>query len=327
MTHYSTLFRTLLISTAMFAIANEGTQGATETPADATPVNSALDILKDEAKVDAIAKAMRSREIFATPAEALAKFSKAAADTDSFYGLPVSIKGLIVGADGNPTLDPVIYANCGVALAYVGERVTPLGGNEKSAKIVGIKAITIFPIPTIDQFIAGEAGKAWVARQIEKECALVFFRPLRAAVTTSELTTAVDKGPATVADYLTEYSRSGSGLDTETFDALWAGFRTALKAQQPVVSKLIPGKAEVIKCIRSKSYATSAFPELETAGMFTRIAELVMNTAKANLAKDGTANPLPVDAIENWVLGRDELNLALKDTSAPDYSVLAGLKF
>lgn len=293
---------------------------STETETEVNPAHVAIPILTDSTKVEAISKAMRQREVFPTLAAAIAKLQKAAEDTDAFYGLPIAIKG----ANDDGSIDESIYEGAGAALAYVGARVD----DNKGKKIPGVKGVVIFPIPTVDSFLAGgEAAINWIAKLVEKEAALVAFRGYRESASLAEFQNGVQSSPASVDEYVTEYSRSGSSLDTETFDALWNGLRLSLKTQQPILSKLIPAKAEVLKAIRSSAYASAEYGPLEEKGIFAKLANILIDVAKNNTTKDGTSNPLPTKTLEDWLAGRDTLTLTKATADAPDYSALEALNW
>lgn len=289
-------------------------------------------ILTDVAKIASIQKSMRSRESFPTVEAAIAKLESVRAATDSFHGLPFAI----VGTTRDPATGEItpaddfaeIYANRSAILAYVGGRTKLTGQASGEAKEgVGIKAIVLFPAPKLEDFLTHEAGKAMIEKILEKEIGLVAFRPIREFATVNEFYSGVAAMPTTVEAYAVASERSG-GVDTETFDALWADWRKALKEAKPAISKLLPGKADVLKAIRSKAFAEST-PELEileSKGMFVGIAQSLIGMAKANKAADGTtANPLSTESMEGWLANRDTFTYPGSKEAPADVSVLDGL--
>lgn len=343
-----THFLSLILSTSAVALMAEGTAtGGTPVPAPETvttnttiesdqpttiegdgglsvsttaSVNKALVPVTDETKLDAINKAMRSRESFDTPELALAKLQQAAGSTENFYGLPIAIRGFDAETQ---SIDPASFEGLTAVLATVGARVD----NGKGAKVVGIKGIVLFAMPKTDSFAATEAGKKWLDKIVSKECGLVAFRSLRNAATLSEFTSGVDKAPGTVDEYVTEYSR-GASDDAETFDALWNGMRQAIKESTPALFKLLPPKPIAEKCLRSHAYAlASEYAPLEEAKVFEKLINVLIATAQNSKAKDGTPAPLPVDGLQNWLLTRDELVITDQKRTAPDFSVLGSLDF
>lgn len=322
-----------LTQTHYSAIAFAAADKAAGAPAPEGEANIPLAVYTDEAIVESVSKAMRSRQTFPTVAEAVKKLSDAIAATQpknadgtpndeapALFGLPIRIKG----ADSEGNIDESIYEGMRAALAYVGARIDDPA--KKGQKITGIKAVVIFPVPTVEAFAESEKGRAWLDKIVEKEAAHVFFRGLRDAATTIDLTNGMTQGPATVDEYVTEYSRSG-GLDTDTFDALWTSLRKAMVAKMPPLAKLLPAKGEVLNSIRSKAFALANFPDLEThpqaGSIFERIGLALIDAAKKNTT-NGNANPLPTDAVESWLAGRDELVIAPK-SEVKDYSVLANM--
>lgn len=305
---------------------NPATQADTPAAATAAPANRALSILSDSKKVEAIKEAMESREVFPTLADALEKLGKAASQTENFYGLPIAVKGTVFDSEGNPTeeIDESLYDGSMAALAYVGARV-----NKGDSKGTGIKGIVVFPVPTVESFLAeGDNGQAWIRKVVEKEVGLVAFRTYRDAGTLLEFQNGVKASPGTVAEYVAEYQRSGGGVDTKTFDALWNGLRLSLKNDMPALAKLLPGKAEVAKSMRSASYAAANHPQLEAAGVFAKLANILIQAAASNKdSKTGEAKPLDASAIQGWLDGRDELELATPKAEEKDFSILGSLNW
>lgn len=298
------------------AMADEGAAGAAS-ESEAPVVNTAMTVLTDETKVEAIGKVLRSRQVFDSLADAVAKLEAGAKDTESFYGLPVGIKGQ---DPETGEVDASIYEGNKVVLGTVGARVD----NGRGKKQSGIKAIVIYPMPTVESFLNDEAGKAWIAKLVEKESGLVSYRSYRDAATLDEFVRGMSKAPATVAEYVAESKRSGSALDTETYDALWSGLRASLKDDQPALHKLLPSKAEMLKALRSKSYAESQdnIAPLESKGIIVKLGHILIAAAQNNTTKDGAPNPLPTDALEDWLANRDTVEIKKIERSELDFSAL-----
>lgn len=283
---------------------------------DTATANVVLTPLMDEAKVEAIKKAMQDREVFPTLADAIAKLEKAAAATDNFYGLPIQVAG--TKEDGE--VDETLYAGQNAALAYVGAKAD----TEKNKK-PGIKGVVIFPVPTIDAFAESDEGKAFLNKVVQKEVALVAFRRFREAGTLYEFMSGVNAVPMNAADYATESRR---GVDTDTFDIVWPHFKTALKAKMPALHDLLPAKKMFLDALRSADYAKST-PEtqpLEEGGWFVKFANLLIKSAESNVnAKTNAPEPLDASAIKNWLETRDTLVLEREGPKAKDFSVLASI--
>jgi hypothetical protein len=308
-------------------MADEGGQGGestgtetTETTEDTAPANPAMSVLTDETKVEAIGKVLRSRQTFPTLAEAIAKLEAAGKDTESFYGLPIGIKGM---DPDSGEIDEAMYDGAIVVLSTVGARIDA----GKGKKVSGLKAIAIYPMPTVESFLSDDMGKAWVAKLIEKESDLVSKRSYRDAATLTEFLNGISKAPGTVAEYVAESKRSGSALDTETFDALWSGLRAGLKEDQPALAKLLPAKGEFLKALRSKSYAESQdnIAPLEAKGIIAKLGQVLIAGAKSNTTKDGTPAPLPTEAIEDWLANRDTVEIRKVERADLDFSALESI--
>lgn len=304
---------------------SKASEPAPTAPAVVKPIES-LD------QLDALKKALKDRQTFPDFTTAFAALTKAAESTENFFGLPIAI----VGYDAeNDTVDESIYEGANAVLAYVGARKIKFGSGKDAVERNSIKSVVLFPIPTIESFLnatnedgsTNAAAGDWLAKIIVKEASHVAFRNFRDANTVAELMNGAAAAPRSVDDYVTASNREGSGLDTETFDALWNSFRNMLKKDQPVLSDLLPGKAEVLKAIRSSAYASSK-PELEpleAKGIFARIGQALVNGAKQNKDKDGTDAPLDSSAIEAWLAERDTLVLSVETPKAKDFGALDSL--
>lgn len=298
--------------------------------------------LFDEAKVTSIQKAIgASRRQFPTVAEAIEHVGKAGESTKDvtplgekptaeeiatytaameeaapFYGLPLGIVGL---NRESGELDESIYEGATAIVAYVQTRQELKDGDKKTT---GIKAIVVYPAPTLEAFIEDEAGLAFLGKVLDKEQALVAFRNYREFDTLDQFLAGIDKSPVTIADYVTEHARSGS-IDTDTFDACWPGMRDYLKKNMKAISDALPNKAEVLKAIRSSAYAAAEYAPLETAptgSVFVRLAKFLMSAAATNVdAKTKAPAPLPTDSIQGWLDNRDALVLTKAKPGAVDY--------
>lgn len=298
---------TLLASVALRVFAKADESGTAETAEN--PATVAIVPVTDDEKVKKIKAAMNDREVFDSLAAALAKMEKADAATEHFFGLPVQIKGL--KADG--TIDESIYEGQRAALAYVGHK-------EKDKS--GMKAVVLFPVPTLEQFLAFDAGKAFVDKVIVKEVGLVAFRQVRDSATLYDFTSGMERIPANAEEYAAE-SRRG-GIDTDTFDALWNGFKNALKAKKPEHYAALPNKKQFLDALRSADYArtTDETKAFESGGWFVVYGKLLINAAAGNKTEKGEADPLDASAIQAWLDGRDTLVLEREGAKPKDYSKL-----
>jgi hypothetical protein len=299
--------------------ANQDTPTTTTTTGNAdsgatSATATLISIITDPKQIESIKDFIPDRKTFATPEEAVAALTDAAGKTSNFFGLPVAIAGM------NPdnTLNTDAYKGALATLATVGARVK----DAKGKALIGIRGIVMFPIPTVETFLAaGESGANFVAKVIEKEAALMAFRPLRDPATHEAFIRAVGEVPTTVDNYLTENARTGGGGDA-TFDALWKDLRDSLKVNYDALVRQLPTKAEVVKCIRSASYANETQPALESRGIFVKLANMVIKGA-------AKAQPTPLDTtgISDWLAGRDTLNLGTGKPTADDLAALDALDF
>lgn len=208
-----------------------------------------------------------------------------------------------------------------VAVVGVRER------NEKTGKFdSGIRSVIMFAMPTANAFIGhNETSQAWVEKIIEKEAAHVFFRRLRNADSAESLSAAFDGSPHDVDTYVAEYV--GEGLDTDAFDAIWPGFRKLLTEKLPALVKLLPGKGEVLKAIRSKIYAEgdAELSPLEAQGIFKFIAESMIKAGQSATNAAGELDPIDTSSIESWLAERDTFTYREAPKAEKDFSVLSGL--
>lgn len=226
-------------------------------------------------------------------------------------------------ATGEVTEEPddSAFDNAMPVVAVVGARERKPGETKMSP---GIRAVVLFPIPTIDAFIeTSTESKAWLNKIAEKESAHVAFRALRNAETQEELDAAAKGMPISVGDFI-ERQRIAGESDTDVFIALWKEVKPMLKAAQPTIHDLLPPRGELIKAIRSKAYAESEAEcqPLEAAGIFVGLANAIIKAgASFKDAETGELTPMDTSSIQNWLAERDSF---IFQTAAKDFSVLTG---
>jgi len=280
--------------------------GSTQDTAPAKAENAVLAPLYDEAKVKKIRGAMSERELFPTLAAALAKLEAVGTKIESadYFGIPVGIKGL---DQETGEIDESIYTGQRAALAFVGS---------KTKEASGIKGIVIFPVPTVEQFMESDNGKAFMDKIAAKECALVAFRSFRESSTLYEFMSGVNAAPANAAEYATESKR---GIDTDTFDLLWPGFRKSLGEKMEAIAALLPPKKQFLDALRSKAYAESNddTKALEAKGLFVKLGQSIIKAGKA-----AQPEALDTSAIEEWIAQRETLILTRDGGKPKDFSIL-----
>jgi hypothetical protein len=304
----------LLASVAAVVFAKADAATGSESPTTDAPESTALVFLFDEDKVKKIKTAMNDYEVFDSVDLAAAKLEKAMAATENFFGLPVQVKGL--KEDG--TIDSDLYAGQRACLAYITAK-----GSAKDDKSSGIKGVLLFPVPTVEQFMATDAGKQFIDKVTVKEVRLVAFRQVRDSTSLYDFTSGMERIPSNADEYATE-SRRG-GIDTDTFDALWAGFKTALKDRKPEHYAALPQKKQFLDALRSADYArnTDETRAFEEGGWFAKYAELLIGAAANNKNPDtGAPEPLDSSALKDWLANRDTLILEREGAKPKDYSKL-----
>jgi len=306
------------------AVNNEGDGDADNGTGESAPTSDKLVPLMDKDKVKAVKAALGGDRVFYDSEEgegnsAFDKASKAIEEasgkTDSFYGLPLLTRE---GSESAHITDAKR-----ICVATVGVR-------DKATSTNGLKAIVAFEAPAIDDFKTDESEAAvnWVAKLIEREATDVAFQGLRAAESLSDLETAVVGIPATVGDIVTT-SRESSGLDTDAFDAVWMPFRIGvLRKKMPKVEAALPTKPDIIKSIRSASYA-KANPKctvLEEAGLFVKIAKAMIQAGPQMKDADGKPTPVDMSTVQDWIDNRESLNLGYSEPTV-NASDLVGIEF
>lgn len=264
--------------------------------------NAPLAALLDVAKLKAIKQGLGGTRVLIdstadqTAAEiANALLESAASTTENFFGLALLV------SEGIEDAERICIATLGV--------------RDKETKTDGIKAICAFPLPSVADFLSDPAAESFIAKLIEREAADVAFGNLRGDKTMAELKTAFAGLPRTVAEIISTSRESGTGLDTDAFDTMWNAFRTGfLKVKMPSLAAALPQKAEVIKAIRSASYAL-ANPDtkaIEERKAFVGIAATMVKMAPAFMDKDGKPAPVDASAIQDWIDNRDTVHIGYK---------------
>ena len=204
--------------------------------------------------------------------------------------------------------------------------------NDKTGKMdSGFRAVILFGMPDANAFITYEdsdgarVGADWVEKLIQKEAAHVFFRDLRNADTAEDLAAFFDSNPKDVAAFTARYA--GMAEDTDAYDAIWPGFRKLLTAKLPALVKLLPGKGEVMKAIRSRAYAETEaeLSPLEAQGIFKFLADSMIKAGQTATNDAGEPDPINTETIEAWLAERDTFTYREAPKAEKDFSVLSGL--
>lgn len=191
---------------------------------------------------------------------------------------------------------------------------------EDGKTVNGAGAIVLFPLYTLETIAESTGGLAFLYKILEKELALDAFRSIRGfheGSDLAELAQASFDMPVSCADYIVS---SGSGrMDFSVFTNNWPAVLGAMRDNPKfaaLASAFPTQKMELVKCIRSKSYAESEYPDLEAigkdgafvfAGKFAVMVLNAMNEAASEAGEEDHGDP---STIESWLAGRDELSLS-----------------
>lgn len=262
-----------------------------------------MKVLFDSDAVKTIKTALGGeRKVFDTYADATSVLESIALKMDE---LKQETDILFAGDDQNPPEDWTTP----VCVSILGTRGEYEGKNKE-----GVKALVVFPMPTVDDFLS--EAPDWIAKLVQKEAAHVAFRQLRNAESDAALQAAAIKMPMTIEAYITEHASRG-GIDTECFDTMWKDFRAAFVEQYAQLKAFLPGKSDVLTAIRSKTFAETEYGKLESLHVFEAIAKGMIEQAPDwEPALDPTA-------IQEWLDRRDTWQPASR--TAPDESLLDGL--
>lgn len=197
-------------------------------------------------------------------------------------------------------------------------------------RVQGIKALLMFPMPTLETFLslsgkaldkANENALGWMRKIAEKEAAHVAFREVRDCDTTEEFESMASKIPTDVDAYVIAHTRGGEGVDLTAFNAVWSELRALLKEAMPALIDALPSKQEVIKAIRSAPYAMRSYEGLEKRGVFAFLGKKLIEACESNEDETGNSQPIDASAIEEWLETRAEFD----PYKAVDYSKLDAL--
>lgn len=279
---------------------------ATETEATEATVG----IIGEKKSVDAIKAALGgSRKVFDSFEDAIAKveaITAKLAEIGETTQIPVIAAGVGDLAKVESMDDPKLKWADGtykIALGYLGlKRPKEEGG-------MAARALVLYPVPTVEQYIESDAGNDWLTKIATKETGHVAYRSLRNVPVESgveALYQTAERIPTTAAEFAEE--QRAAGLDTSAFDAVWKHLRADLVKAYNSLRESLPAKGEVINCIRSKSYAVAEYPDLEENELFEFIGKIAIELVNALEDDD-----LDVSEIEAWLQSRDSLNIPPKE--------------
>lgn len=271
-----------------------------------------LPVITTDDDIAAIKKNMRAYTYYDSAAALVAAMNTIAKATENFCGLQVFAQGIERGESGDYMLtDETKYADSTPVLAYVGGQNKTAGG--KSTPV--IKAILAFGIPTVDVTLAQAPDLA--KKVLGKEFRHVYFRGFRDADTIAAAMSGFEASPVGIEAFAASHARSAAEeLDTDTFDAIWPAIRKRLTASHPALAKLLPPKGEVIKAMRSASYALGMYKDLEEKNIFLGLAVTCIEVAQSQ------DKPLDASTIKSWAVDRNTVNIDYKRVTAEDLESL-----
>lgn len=275
----------------------------TTAQAAATPASTRLKFIVGEDATSEFKKHMRSYAYFDSPEELTAKVNEIAKKTENFGGLATDFRGFEYDAEKGEyvLMDPAPYADSVSVLAYVGGQAKDSAGKAQPV----IKGVLAFGIPTVESALNGAPDL--VSKVLGKEFRHVYFRNFRDAESREAWEAGSAAAPVGIEAFAASHARTAAEEQgDETFDAIWTPLRRTWGKEQKALVDALPSKAEIVKAIRSKSYAQGVYPELESKNIFIMVAATVVKIAKSQ------ETPLDVSGILAWVQSRETTHIAFK---------------
>jgi cell division septation protein DedD len=199
---------------------------------------------------------MNERRTFATAQEAIEYLVECSTKFVDFDSYPIVAPGLSQDPkSGELVLDPEIYtSDMRIAVATVEQRIA--AGNTV------VKAIMVYPAPTIESIMSDTAGMAWLQERADIALNAAAARPLRKKDVNPNDPLVVASMPITLADYVTKTTGVSSTL-MEAFEANWKDVKTVLSASIRPFARANLSKKEFMRGMQSASYAARAYAPLE----------------------------------------------------------------
>lgn len=185
----------------------------------------------------------------------IAKCQNDFADFDNYPVIPV---GMTVDDEGAIVFDSAIYDDTmQIAVVKLSER----GNAEK--KIEGrVKAIVIYPSPSVESITTSPVASDWLAGLIAKEINHVAVRNLRKASNAAEMAEALESMPTKLEDYTTSTTETTGGI-VETYNTLWQAIKAGIGQKSKAFRLRAFSKKEMKRAMESASYALALYPECE----------------------------------------------------------------
>ncbi len=269
-------------------------------------------------KVKTVLDDMPARALFDSIEAATAFLTAAQGDETTpgtysdFNSYPVAFTGCTEDGD----FDPAVYTDdMQIAVAKLTERGD--GANSST-----VKAIVIYPSPTVQAFMESAMGTAWIAAIVAKEANHVAVRNLRKAKDADDFAAAIENMPQTVADYTTAGRESSGGIN-EAYNDLWQIIKKAIGQQSKAFALANLSKKELRKAMESASYAAEMYPRLETITNKAGEAKslfAVAATFGSMIAKQQGKDPAVFDKM---LATRDEKTIDVADEGEEEFDLEA----
>lgn len=232
-----------------------------------------------DSKAKTVLADMKSRSIFKTVEDASNYLNRAQEEYSDF----ADHQTIIIGLTDDGELDPEVYTpDMNVSVAVLTNRA-----DSKTKTEASVKAIVVYPSPTLEAVLGLEEGVTWLTGILEKELNHVAVRNLRKAENAEEMNDAALNMPRTVLGYVT--TREASSTILEVYNELWQLIKKLLGAKVHAFRIANLSKKELKKSIESAGYAAALYPQLESrtdkagnpVSYFVKAAELGSHLAKS----------------------------------------------
>lgn len=175
-----------------------------------------------------------------------------------------------------------------------------------------VKALVVFPAPSVDQIGEESGGSEWLQKIIDKELNHVAVRALRDA---DDVQLAKSEIPTTIGAFITTGRGAGSGL-LAAYNELYKSLIDALGAKVPAFAKARFTKGEFRKCLESTAYAAEYFPALEDYNG-NSLFEVALNLGKVAASRQG----LDPAIFDRWLETRDQKAFEAEDVDVDSFDL------
>lgn len=275
------------------------------------------------AKAKTVLDDMPSRAVKPNTEEAIAYIMNAAQTYSDFGNMTIiapmdakrGVSGLGQDENGALVFDSELFPeSMDIHIAVLTERGEGAGSS-------AVKAIVVYPTPRLDDILANDTGRKWVADRIETELNRVAVRGLRAKDADMQSIELLDSMPKSLADYVTSNRGGGSTL-LQAFEEFWRPIKTGLGKLSKAWRLANLSKKELKNAMSSKAYAEQYYPTLESVrgkdkdGNATVVSlfVLALQTFILEAKKAGMDSAL----FDQWLASRDTHTISDSDAEDDD---------